>query len=247
MEDELKPIIKLLVKHRWPFRIHATYGESIDRFLSVFEEVDQETPFNNLRWIIDHAETVSDESLERIKNLGGGIAIQNRMFFQGEQFVKRYGRDAAAEAPPIRKIMEMAIPIGLGTDGTRVSSYNPWLTLYWAISGKTWGGEMLFSDHNRLSRSEALRLMTAGSAWFSSEEHSKGVLNPGMFADLAVLSDDYFTVPEEEIKTLESVLTIVNGNIVYAADEFAEHSPPIPEILPAWSPVKHYGGYYRTP
>ncbi|MHC4071994.1 MAG: amidohydrolase [Planctomycetota bacterium] len=245
MEGDLKPIIELLVRHRWPFRIHATYGESIERFLDVFETVDRETPFNNLRWIVDHAETVSDKSMERIKKLGGGIAIQNRMFFQGEQFVKRYGIAAAKEAPPIRRMLEMEIPIGLGTDGTRVSSYNPWLSLYWTVSGKTWGGLQLFNGRNRLSRSQALHLMTKGSAWFSSEERSKGALVPGEFADMIVLSNDYFTVPEEKIKTIESVLTIVDGRIVYGAEEFASLSPKMPPISPPWSPIRFSGGYYK--
>jgi predicted amidohydrolase YtcJ len=245
MEADLKPIVELLVKHRWPFRIHATYGESIERFLDVFEDVDRKTPFNNLRWIIDHAETISDESLQRIQKMGGCIAIQDRMLFQGEQFIKRYGKDAAQEAPPVRKMLDMGIPVGLGTDGTRVSSYNPWLSLYWAVSGKTWGGEQLFNERNRLSRSEALRLMTNGSAWLSSEEHNKGFLEPGQFADLAVLSADYFSVPEEQIKTIESVLTVVNGKIVYGAKEFATHSPEMPAISPDWSPVKYFGGYYN--
>lgn len=245
MEGDLKPIIQLLVKHRWPFRIHATYGESIERFLDVFEEVDRETPFNGLRWIIDHAETVSDASLERIEKLGGGVAIQNRMFFQGEQFIKRYGKEAAREAPPIRKMLDMGIHVGLGTDGTRVSSYNPWLSLYWAVSGKTWGGDQLFNERNKLSRSDALKLMTTGSAWFSSEERSKGSIEAGQFADLAVLSADYFTIPEEQIKELESVLTVVNGEIVYGSAEFSGLSPRMPEVSPAWSPVIFFGGYYK--
>ena len=91
MEDELERVVTLLVKHRWPFRIHATYGESIERDLAVIEKVNKSTPLAGLRWIVDHAETITDDQLKRIKALGGGIAVQNRMYFQGEAYWKRYG------------------------------------------------------------------------------------------------------------------------------------------------------------
>lgn len=246
MEGDLKSIVQLLVENRWPFRIHATYGESIERFLDVFEEVNKETSFNGRRWFIDHAETVSEKNLKRVKALGGGIAVQNRMMFQGEHFVKRYGAKAAEDAPPIRKIMETGIPLGLGTDCTRVSSYNPWLALYWITSGKTWGGTVLYPKEKRLSRVEALRLMTEGSAWFSGEENVKGTIEVGKYADLAVLSSDYFSVPEEEIKSIESVLTIVGGKPVYGAGEYKKLAPELPPVSPIWSPVAEYSGYYKT-
>ncbi|MEO1654190.1 MAG: amidohydrolase, partial [Bacteroidota bacterium] len=203
MEGELEPIIELLAKNKWAFRIHATYNESIARFLDVFEKVDKTYPFlNEVRWIIDHAETINDENLERIKKMGGGIAIQNRMMFQGEYFVDRYGAEKAKTAPPIRKIIDLGIPLGLGTDGTRVSSYNPWLSLYWAVSGKTWGGLQLYGEENTLSRYEALRVMTQGSAWFSGEEEQKGLIKEGYLADFAFLADDYFEIEEDEIRNM---------------------------------------------
>jgi hypothetical protein len=92
---------------------------------------------------------------------------------------------------------------------------------------------------------EALRLWTVGSSWFSSEDGKKGAIVPGQLADLAVLSSGYFSVPEEEIKGLESVLRVVGGKAVYAADEFAELSPPVPPVLPDWSPVAAYRGYAK--
>lgn len=244
MEAELEPIIEILAKNKWAFRIHATYNESIARFLDVFERVDKKYPFlREVRWIVDHAETIDDANLQRIKALGGGIAIQNRMFFQGEYFVERYGAETASQSPPIRRMLDLGIPVGLGTDGTRVSSYNPWLSLYWAVSGKTWGGMQLYEAGNRLSRHEALRLATNGSAWFSGEENEKGLIREGMFADLAVLSADYFTLPEEQIRNLTSVLTIVNGQVVFAEAEFKNLDPGIEPPLPDWSPVRFYGGY----
>ena len=243
MEGELTQAITMFARKRWPFRIHATYDESIQRMLSVLEDVNAKHPFASERWLFDHAETVSEESLKRIKALGGGVAIQNRMLFQGEYFVKRYGATKAADAPPIRKMLDMGIPVGLGTDGTRVSSYNPWLALYWVVSGKTWGGLKHLADANRLSRREALRMMTHGSAWFSGEQDQKGMIAPGLLADFVILRDDFFSIPEEQIKDLEAVLTVVGGRVVYGADDFADRDPELPAIQPEWSPVKFYGGY----
>jgi predicted amidohydrolase YtcJ len=140
MEDELHRVVKLLADHRWPFRLHATYDESIARFLDVFEAVDREVPFHGLRWFFDHAETVTERNLERIGALGGGIAIQHRMAFQGEYFVNRYGAKAAQQTPPLAKMLAMGIHVGAGTDATRVASYNPWVAQSWMVTGRTVGG-----------------------------------------------------------------------------------------------------------
>src|SRR6476619_4998406 len=245
MESELKAVIRHLAANRWPFRLHATYDESITRALNVYEEVNREIPFDGLHWFFDHCETISDRNIERVKALGGGIAVQNRMAFQGEYFVERYGSEQARGTPPIRRMLELGVPVGAGTDATRVSSYNPYLSLYWLVTGNTVGGLRLYPEGNRLDRSEALKLYTMGSSWFSTEDGKKGALAPGQLADLAVLSADYFSVPEEEIKHLESVLTIVGGKVVYATDEFSKLAPPALPVSPNWSPVKQYGGYAK--
>jgi predicted amidohydrolase YtcJ len=246
MESELKEVIRHLVENRWPFRIHTTYNETIERALNVYEGVNREIPFDGLHWFFDHCETISDRNIERVKALGGGIAVQNRMAFQGEYFVERYGSQQAKRTPPIRRMLEMGVPVGAGTDATRVSSYNPYLSLYWLITGKTIGGLSLYPEENRLDRQEALKLYTLGSSWFSTEDGKKGALAPGQLADLAVLSGDYFSIPEEEIKHLESVLTIVGGKVVYASDEFSKLAPPALPVSPSWSPVKQYGGYAKA-
>jgi predicted amidohydrolase YtcJ len=199
-----------------------------------------------LRWFFDHAETISERNIERVKALGGGIAIQHRMAFQGEYFIDRYGPKVAEQSPPVRRMLQMGMPVGAGTDATRVASYNPFVSLYWLVSGKTVGGTPLYHEANRLDRAEALRRYTVGSAWFSSEEDKKGSIEMAKLADLAVLSADYFSVPEEEIKGVESVLTIVGGKVVYGAGEFERLAPgPLP-VSPSWSPVGAYGGYHRT-
>lgn len=241
MEGELEQVVELLVKNRWPFRLHATYGESIDRDLAVIEKVNAKTPLNGLRFIVDHGETITDAQLARIKKLGGGVAVQDRMHFQGEAYWKRYGAQTR-QMPPIRKMLDMKVPVGLGTDGTRVSSYNPWPSLYWTVTGKTAGGLQIWQGRDVLRRYEALKLMTTGSAWMSGEEKVKGAIRRGQYADFVVLPEDYFTVDAEKIKRLESVLTVVNGKVVYGAGPYAPLAPQPPAVSPAWSPVAAFGG-----
>ncbi|WP_050478518.1 amidohydrolase [Herbaspirillum rhizosphaerae] len=243
MEDELEKVVRHLVSNRWPFRLHATYDESISRMLDVFEKVNREIPFNGLHWMFDHAETISPRNIERVRELGGGLAIQHRMAFQGEYFVDRYGKEAAKATPPVQRMLDMGVPVGAGTDATRVASYNPWTALYWLVSGKTVGGLQLAEAG--LPRETALELWTAGSAWFSSEQGKKGRIKEGQLADLAVLSTDFFSVPEEDIKAIESVMTVVGGKIVYGAAEFDPLAPPPIPVLPDWSPVKTVPGHYR--
>ncbi len=246
MEEELTQVVRSLAEAGWPWRIHATYDETIGRFLNIFEDVHREVPIDRLRWFIDHAETVSPENLERISKLGGGVAIQHRMSYQGEYFIRRYGKHAVQAKPPIRKMLEMGLPVGAGTDGTRVASYHPWTCLWWLVTGKSVGGTLINDPENRLDREEALRLWTQGSAWFSGEETHKGDLSPGRRADLAVLSDDYFTVEADAIRGIESVLTIVDGQIVHGSEEFAPLAPDLPPVSPDWSPVKRFGGYHNS-
>lgn len=243
MESSLKPVISLLVKNRWPFRLHATYNESISRDLDVIEEVNKETPLNGLIWIIDHAETISDENLKRIKVLGGGIAIQHRMSYQGEAFVHRYGRKAAQASPPVKRMLELGIPVGLGTDGTRVASYNPWVALYWLTTGKTFGNTPVMAKENTLDRLSALKLLSTGGYSLIKQDDAKGKIKEGYFADLIILDRDYFSIPEQEIKSITSNLTIVDGKIVYADGAFKTLSPVVLPVIPEWSPVKYYGGY----
>ncbi|MBV8466148.1 MAG: amidohydrolase [Burkholderiales bacterium] len=245
MEGELEKVVRHLVAHRWPFRLHATYDESISRMLDVFEKVNRDIPFDGLHWLFDHAETITPRNIERVKALGGGIAIQHRMAFQGEYFVDRYGAKAAEATPPVARMLEMGVPVGAGTDATRVASYNPWTALYWLVSGKTVGGMTLYAPQNRLDRETALELWTAGSAWFSNEQGKKGHIAVGQLADLAVLSADYMNVPEDDIKAIQSVMTMVGGKVVYGDGDFAPLAPaPLP-VLPEWSPVKPVPGHYR--
>lgn len=242
MEKSMKEVVSLLVKKRWPFRIHATYNESITRFLNVIEDVNKETPLNGLVWFFDHAETVSEENMKRIKALNGGIAVQHRMAYQGESFIHRYGKKAALASPPVKKMLEMGIPVGLGTDGTRVASYNPWVALYWITSGKTLGGTQVMAKENALDRKTALSLSTFGG-YELIKDYEKGKIKKGYFADLTILDKDYFSVNEEEIKDITSKLTIVDGKVVYGDETYKHVAPASLPVQPEWSPVKYYGGY----
>src|SRR5260221_3063123 len=137
MEHGLKAVIRHLVEHRWPFRLHATYDETITHALNMYEEVNREVPFDGLHWFFDHCETISERNIERVKALGGGIAVQDRMAFQGEYFIDRYGKKAVEHSPPIRRMLGMGVPVGAGTDATRLASHNPFVSLYWLVAGKT--------------------------------------------------------------------------------------------------------------
>ncbi|MBL0869671.1 MAG: amidohydrolase [Phycisphaerales bacterium] len=246
MESDLEAVVGLLARNRWAFRLHATYDETISRALDVFERVNREVPIGDLRWFFDHCETISDRNIERVKALGGGIAVQHRMAFQGDEFVHRYGAKAAERTPPVKRMLEMGVSVGAGTDATRVASYNPWTSLWWLVTGRTVGGLSMYPEANLISRMQALRMFTRGSAWFSREEDVKGRIAPGCMGDLIVLSEDYFEVPAERIRGIESLLTLVDGKVVYAAGAFAKHAPaPIP-VLPEWSPVAKFGGHWRV-
>ncbi|SRR6266581_1483381 len=247
MEADLEAVVRRLAQNRWPFRLHATYDETISRALAVFEKVDREIPFAGLHWFFDHAETIAPRSIERVRALGGGIAIQHRMAYQGEYFAERYGHAAAGHTPPLRRMLDAGIPVGGGTDATRVASYNPWVSLYWLTTGQTVGGYRIYDNGNILDRETALRLWTEGSSWFSNDAGRKGAIRVGQFADLAVLSRDYFNVADEDIKELSAVLTVVGGRIVHGDDSFRALAPPLPKASPGWSPVNAYGGYQHRP
>jgi predicted amidohydrolase YtcJ len=246
MEAQLERVTRFLAQNGWPFRLHATYDETISRALDVFEKVHRDVPIDKLHWFFDHAETITPRNIERVKALGGGIAVQHRMMYQGEDFVQRYGAGLLEDAPPVKRILEAGVPIGAGTDATRVASYNPWISLYWLVSGRTIGGTPLYPQSKRLDRATALRLWTVANSWFSNEEGKKGAIKVGQLADFAVLSDDYMKVPEERIKSIVSLLTVVGGDVAHGDAPFSKLAPPLPPASPDWSPVARYGGYYRA-
>lgn len=246
METELEGVVRVLAQNRWPWRLHATYDETIGRALDVFETVARDIPLDGLNWFFDHAETVTDRNLERIARLGGGIAVQHRMAYQGEDFIARYGAEAAEHTPPFARMLQMGIPVSGGTDATRVASYNPWVSLAWLVTGRTLGGTRLYPTRNLLDRETALRMWTEKVGWFSNEAGKRGQIVPGQLADFAILDRDYFTVPEDDIRNITSLLTAVGGIVVHGGGDFAGLAPPLPKAMPDWSPVNRFGGYQTS-
>jgi predicted amidohydrolase YtcJ len=247
MEADLEGVIRILAQNRWPWRLHATYDETITRALNVFEKVNADIPLAGLNWFFDHAETISEWSIDRIAALGGGIAVQHRMAYQGEYFVERYGAQAAESTPPISRMLERGVKVSAGTDATRVASYDPWVSLSWLVTGRTLGGLQLYPAHKTLDRETALRMWTENVGWFSNEEGKKGRIEAGQLADLVLLDRDYFEVPSEDIQSLSSVLTIVGGKVVYGIGPFEPLAPIPPTPMPDWSPVRTFGGYHKSP
>ena len=239
-----KEDLRKLIEKRIPFRMHLTYDENATNFLDALEEVNKTTPLDGMRWSIEHAETVSMQNVERVKKLGGGIALDSKMYLHGDAFAKTYGREKALYTPRLRAIFDSGVPVSMTSDAFRVSSANPWVAFSWMVTGKSASGSVVLAENNRLTREEALKLYTIGAAWFENEESDKGRIAPGNLGDFAILDADYFTIPDDQIKNLTSVLTVVDGRVVYGAKEYADLTPQLPEILPSWSSIKYFGSYY---
>jgi len=235
-----------LVEKGIPFRMHISYNENITPFLDALEAINQKTPLDGLRWSIEHAETISLENAARVKRLGGGIALDTKMAMHGDGFIKTYGLQKAQQTPRLRELLDSGVPLVMTSDAFRVASFNPWIGISWMTTGKSVSGAEILAKNNRLTREEALRLFTVAPTWFEDQEREMGKIIPGYFADFVLLNKDYFTIPEEEIKTISSSLTVVDGRVVFGADEFSNLSPKLPETLPAWSPFKYFGGYSNT-
>lgn len=244
MRRHVKENVVKLVQRRIPFRMHISYNENITPFLDALEEMNEETPLDGLRWSIEHAETITPKNIARVENLGGGIALDSKMALHGDGFIKTHGREKALETPRLRQLVDSGIPLAMTTDAFRAATFNPWVGVSWMVSGKSVSGSNVLSQGNRLSRVEALKLFTSGPAWFMNTESEMGKIAPGNLADFVLLDRDYFTVPEEQIKDISAVLTVMDGRVVFGAQEYSPLAPPLPDILPAWSPVKHFGGYY---
>jgi predicted amidohydrolase YtcJ len=200
---------------------HWSNDASVHHLLDVFERVNRDTPIAGLRWSIAHLNDGSVASFERMKALGVGWLMQDAMYFNGDALISRRGVEVAKRTPPIRTAMNIGVHVGGGTDAHRVMSYNPFASLEWMIDGKTIAGTPTRDADELPGREEALRLYTAGSAWFTHDDSRRGAITAGRLADLAVLTKDFTTVPAEEIGGIESLLTMVGGRIVYAAGPFA--------------------------
>jgi predicted amidohydrolase YtcJ len=217
---KLAEVARWAAERRMTLTIHWSNEKSVGHLLEVLERVNRDVPIGGLRWSIAHLNDATPATLERMKALGVGWLMQDAMYFSGETFIKERGAEAARRTPPIGTGMRIGVPIGAGTDAHRVMSYNPFAALQWMLDGKTIGGTPMRGPEETPTREEGLRLYTLGSAWFAFDEGRRGSLEVGRLADLAVLSEDYLSVPVEKVGRIESLLTMVGGRVVYAVGAF---------------------------
>jgi predicted amidohydrolase YtcJ len=206
--------------------VHWNNDRSVHHLLDVFERVDREVPLAPLRWSIAHLHDASDASLQRMKALGVGWLMQDGLYFAAPSYIAERGEAQMQRSPPIASARRLGLTVGGGTDANRVMIENPFASLRWMLDGLTVDGVETRGAKEIPSREEALRIYTEGSAWFAHDENRRGRLMSGMLADLAVLSDDYFSVPVSDIVKIRSLLTMVGGQIVYAAGPFSNFESP---------------------
>jgi len=212
-------------QNRYTIHIHSSHNTNAGEILDVFEEVNRSYPITNLRWAISHVEDASDSTLQRMKALGIGFAVQDRMYFGGDEYMKTHEAAVVHRAPPIMSAMRMRVVVSGGTDANWVTPYNPFVSLRWLLNGKTLSGATTRAEQELPSRMEALRMYTVNSAWMSFDEAERGSLEPNKLADLAVLDRDFMTIPIDEIAETRSLLTLVGGKVVYAAGPYEQLGP----------------------
>jgi predicted amidohydrolase YtcJ len=225
-KEQYYQIVKWAADRGLSLTMHWNNDASVGQLLSIFERVNKDVPIAPLRWSIAHLNDAAPATLNRMKALGVGWTVQDAMYFGGDGYVQQAGAEAARRVPPVNTGTKIGVPIGGGTDAHRVASYNPFTSLQWFLDGKTVGGVAIRGAEETPDRAAALRFYTLGSSWFSFDENRRGSLEAGKLADLAVLSQDYMTVPVSDIHNTESLLTIVGGRIVYAAGPFKNLENP---------------------
>ena len=217
--EKFYELIKWAATRKMTVTIHWLENSSVDHLLGLYERLNREVPITSLRWSIAHLDDASPETLTRMKALGMGWTMQDAMYFQGDRALKTRG-EAARRMPPIGTALRAGVNLGAGTDAHRVASYNPFVAIRWMLDGKTVSGQPTRGPDETPTREQALRLYTAGSAWFSFDEAKRGTLEVGKLADFAVLDQDVFTVPLERIGKTVSLMTVVGGKVVYTAAPF---------------------------
>jgi predicted amidohydrolase YtcJ len=220
--DTLREIAVWAAEGKRRLQIHASSDSAARQILDIFEEVNSKAPIGDLRWIIAHIENATPQTFQRMKKLGMGWAVQDRLYFEGDVWPRVMGNDAATQAPPISEGIKAGLIVAGGTDGPRLAPYNPFVTLEWLVTGKTVKGTSIRSKQYSATREQALRIHTFNSAWMAGDENKRGTLEPGKWADLVVLSDDYLTVPENNISKIKALMTIVGGKVEHATGPFTE-------------------------
>jgi predicted amidohydrolase YtcJ len=207
-------IARELARAGIPIHAHTTLEGTADGFLNQIEQIHKEFPIKNLRWVLIHADQLTAAHVERMKRLGMYVAVQPRPTIMGGIFHRAHG-DRAYSTPNMRMLQESGITWGLGTDAYEVNQYRPFVTLWFAVTGKMVGGTVV--NRQTVSREDALIAHTRKNAYFIFQENNMGSIQPGKLADLVAIDRDYLTVPADQIKDIRSVLTMVGGRVVYEA------------------------------
>jgi predicted amidohydrolase YtcJ len=207
-----------IAKAHLPLHVHANLTNTLDAFLDQIEAINKEYPIKNLRWTLAHVNQLNASHLERMKKLGMYAAVHPWAVINGGINQAVFG-DAALDMAQLSTIQNSGIMWGFGSDGSRANQIQPFTTLWWAVTGKMVGGTRALRESNTISREDALIAHTRRNAFFLFQEDNLGSIQPGKFADLAVLDRDYLTVPVDQIKDIKSVMTIVGGRVVYDASE----------------------------
>ena len=200
----------------WPVQTHAMQPETIDNLLDAVEAVNREMPVRQLRWTVAHADNIGATQLERVRALGMNLQLRSiSVLGSREPVFERFGRDAGLRMPPLRLVQDSGVPYGLGTDGTKAGQIDPFVTLWWAVTGKALNGETVLTE--TLTREEALIAHTRNNAYIMFQEANLGSIAPGLLADMLVLDRDYLTVPADQIRSIRPVATPVGGRVVYGS------------------------------
>jgi predicted amidohydrolase YtcJ len=218
---KLAELLRWAASKGYTIQLHWNPDRTVHDLLDVVEDIAKDYPVRDLRWTVLHLYNASEDNLKRMKSLGLIWGVQDGLYFGGERLQQEVGVEKAQRLPPIATALRLGLTVAAGTDAHRVSSYNPFVSLQWYLDGTTIGGVKTRGDVEAPSRRQALEMYTRNSAFMANDDDGRGTLEPGKFADLAVLSADYLTAPVKEIGRIKSVLTMVGGNVVYASAPFA--------------------------
>jgi predicted amidohydrolase YtcJ len=218
----LAELLRWAASKGYTIQLHWNPDRTVHDLLDVVEDINKDFPVRDLRWTVLHLYNVSEDSLKRMKSLGLVWGVQDGLYFGGERLQKEVGVEQARLMPRIATAMKLGLTVAGGTDAHRVSSYNPFVSLQWYLDGTTIGGTQTRGPEEAPSRRQALEMYTRNSAFMANDDDKRGTLEPGKFADLAVLSADYLTAPVKEIGRIRSVLTMVGGKVVYSAAPFGK-------------------------
>jgi predicted amidohydrolase YtcJ len=218
---KLAELLRWAASKGYTIQLHWNPDRTVHDLLDVVEDISRDYPVRDLRWTVLHLYNASEDNLKRMKALGLIWGVQDGLYFGGERLQREVGVEQAKLLPRIATALKLGLTVAGGTDAHRVSSYNPFVSLQWYLDGTTIGGVQTRGAAEAPSRRQALEMYTRNSAFMANDDDKRGTLEPGKFADLAVLSADYLTAPVKEIGKIRSVLTMVGGEVVFAAAPFA--------------------------